>query len=286
MFSDSPVTIRVGGFDIAAPLSHNLPVYVAAVPQYSQNLGDVSEALHGLLGRQISVIDIGANIGDSAAIIRGRSDARVLCIEGDPDFLPYLAENVGVIGAIETAECYVASSDADLASGAVTRLAGTAHIVTGEPQPGGNLAVRGLAEIVESYGSFNAPDLIKIDTDGHDVGIIRGAADFLRIHRPALFFEFDPTLTERAGGRTPVDVFEELGNLGYETALVYSNFGDLVGTFNVTSADLVESAAKLGSTGPVAYWDVLAVAPHHRSLVETLRAGVARRTGNDVDLPA
>jgi hypothetical protein len=60
-----------------------------------------------------------------------------------------------------------------------------------------------------------------------DCQIIAGAADFLARVRPVLFFEYDPDLTARSGGKA-IDVFDSLEAAGYRYALVYENTGDLM----------------------------------------------------------
>src|SRR5690242_14860117 len=82
------VTRTVQGVELRMPWSHRLPDYAAAVPAYGQNVVRLAEALGG--DHTLPVVDVGANIGDTALQVLHRVDARVLCVEGDPHWLTWL----------------------------------------------------------------------------------------------------------------------------------------------------------------------------------------------------
>ncbi len=59
------------------------------------------------------MIDVGANVGDSAIVVRTKSHIPVLCVEGDPRFLRYLTPNTAHCGDVEIAPYYVGGEDAN-----------------------------------------------------------------------------------------------------------------------------------------------------------------------------
>src|ERR1700743_1015316 len=91
------IRYEVDGHQLLMPLSHNLPLYRKHNADYSSNLGRIALQIANF-HPGASAIDIGANIGDSVAIIRGQCSMPVLCIEGDPEFLRILRSNQPVIG--------------------------------------------------------------------------------------------------------------------------------------------------------------------------------------------
>jgi hypothetical protein len=93
-FGSRTVMRDVQGTLLAMPWSHRLPDYAGLFPTYGQNLVDLAVGL-GEIDKPLGVIDVGANIGDSAVQILAKVDARVLCVEADPEYLPYLKRNVG-----------------------------------------------------------------------------------------------------------------------------------------------------------------------------------------------
>jgi hypothetical protein len=91
-FTDPIVVWNYHGQEIAMNLSHDLPFNIKQYPTYSQNLGEVA-AIIAKKYPEFSVIDVGANVGDSAAIVQHQVKVPVLCIEGNPKFLPLLKQN-------------------------------------------------------------------------------------------------------------------------------------------------------------------------------------------------
>src|ERR1700761_3190135 len=88
LFANRTVVRDVQGVRLAMPWSHRLPDYARLFPSYRQNVVNLAAGL-GEIDKPLGVIDIGANIGDSAMQILAKVDARVLCVEGDPAYLPY-----------------------------------------------------------------------------------------------------------------------------------------------------------------------------------------------------
>jgi FkbM family methyltransferase len=206
--SDPLVRYRIGAVELELPLSHELPFYRNDHPEYGEAVGRIAAELGG------PVVDVGANVGDTAAIVRAHADVPILCIEGDDRFFAILQRNATRFDRpIELEHAYV---DAP-AWAAVERGRGTARVVAGQ----GRLRSRTLGAILDDHSAFAEPALLKLDTDGMDVSILLAELELLGRLRPALFFEYDPHL-----GALPI-VFERLRGLGYRDAHVYENTGEL-----------------------------------------------------------
>lgn len=95
-----------------------------------------------------------------------------------------------------------------------------------EPQTGAQTPKIRTLDSVVAEARF-APHFVKIDTDGFDFKVIRGAAGTLRAHHPALFFEWDRFHLANQG-EDFLSIFPLLGELGYENALIFDNFGTLL----------------------------------------------------------
>ena len=186
--ADPLLTWRVGGKDLLLPLSHELPFYRHDHPLYDRAIGRIAADAGG------PIVDIGANVGDTAAEMRAHTDAPILCVEPDDRFFTILSRNAPQLEPIELEHACVAGADG-----------------SGKP----------LAEILRAHPAFAEPALVKIDTDGMDVPIVLANLDLLERVKPVLFFEYDPHF-----GATK-DVFERLREIGYRTMDVYENTGEL-----------------------------------------------------------
>jgi FkbM family methyltransferase len=208
---DPLVRHRIGGIELLLPLSHELPFYRNDHPQYGAAVGRIAAQVGG------PVVDVGANVGDTAATIRAETNVPILCVEGEERFFRLLQRNTrGLHPQPELEHSFVETPS----HGMVEAARGTARVLAGE----GAIPAKTLAHILEEHPGFAEPALIKADTDGFDVPILLANFELLAHLRPVLFFEYDPYLGAEPG------VFERLRDAGYERMHVYENTGEHVET--------------------------------------------------------
>jgi hypothetical protein len=127
--SPAHVRFQYGQFSLECDSSHHLPRILKALPNFGRNLADVVSTLEA---QEPHIIDIGANIGDTAILLaRFTPGAKVLCIEGDSRFMPYLNCNTAQISGVTIAEAILSDRSAQISGEFVTKN-GTAHLVLGE----------------------------------------------------------------------------------------------------------------------------------------------------------
>ena len=227
-----------------------------------------------------TAIDIGANVGDTAALLCSRQPIPVLCVEGNPQFLPYLRRNVAQLPAgIEIAECLVGARPGAVSSASLMTHHGTATLAGapgGAAQDAGDVPVRTLAELVAAHPRFRGARLLKTDTDGSDFEILASSLDALREARPVLFFEYDPTL-RADGARAARETIAALEAAGYRRFLVCDNYGHLLGRVDGEVGErflaldhYLLSHLYFGRT--VYYFDVFAFCPADEDLCGELEA--------------
>lgn len=246
----------VQGVRMVLPWSHRLPDYAAASASYGQNLVDLAQLLAA--DSPLTVLDIGANVGDSALQILHAADGKVLCVEGDTAYLEFLHLNVDADARISVVEALLAVDDGAHRTKAV-RVGGTTRFVTGNA----NDAMPSVTPTAlrAAFPDFGELRLVKSDTDGYDVSLIPAVAEAWADGPPVLFFEYDPYLT-RLAGLDPLDVWPRLANLGYADIAVWDHGGTPVG--RMTPANIGAKAAVLDDIPgerPAArsYWDVAVV---------------------------
>src|SRR4029450_4515243 len=116
------------------------PFLTQAPPPPPPRLGALAPELGG------AVVDIGANVGDSAAAVRSESEVPILAVEGDPRFYGWLVRNAARIGDVELEQSVVEEPE----EGTFERGLGTARLVPG----GDRLRSKPLAQILEEHPRF------------------------------------------------------------------------------------------------------------------------------------
>ncbi|AYE95595.1 hypothetical protein C0J29_13130 [Mycobacterium paragordonae] len=248
---------NVQGVLLAMPWSHRLPDYARAFPAYGQNLVQLAVGL-GEVDKPLGIIDVGANIGDSAAQILAQADARVLCVEADHEYLPYIERNVGSDNRCVIEFGLLLADTTEAASLGAIRERGTTRFVRGGA--GGVPAALPVADLPLRHPEMPPIRLVKSDTDGYDTTLIPPLARAYAKSRPVLFFEYDHDLTRKAGKTNPAAVWSELRDFGYSHVGIWNNFGEPI---DLLPIEAVQDWAAVLDT-PVTdrgyhYWDVAVV---------------------------
>ena len=257
--SDQPVVRHVQGVKLEMPRSHLLPIYARLRPTYGQNLVELAAGLQAATPDEpIRVMDVGANIGDSALQIIARTDAQVLCVEGDPYWVRFLHANVDSEPNAVVAEVLLAPDEADWSASSPVREHGTTRFVN-DAEGAPSQPMCSASELRSRFPDFEKLRLLKSDTDGFDPALVPAVASAWSDTRPVLFFEFDPTLARLTGNDDPNKLWSDLAGLGYDRLAIWDNAGDPLGQMDIGEA--AEYARTL-EPRPVQhgyhFWDVAA----------------------------
>ena len=214
----------IGGFNIWLPSSHTLPGYQSLYKNYDKKLKSIITYTEKVNGNG-AILDIGANVGDTAAYLRTFSSSDIYCVEGDAFFLTYLYMNARIVPNIQIIDSFVRGLNLDLGY-EVQRTGGTASLkLSDEAKPA--LKMISLSEIVSKAKIEDERiNLIKLDTDGFDFEILLGNNDVIEKYKPSIYFEYDIGFKEK-GYTDSIEVILFLEKLGY-SFIVYDNYGNLL----------------------------------------------------------
>lgn len=265
------VTWCVEDVPLALPLSHNLPLYTTAHPNYATNLTRVARIVAGKYSGA-SAIDIGANVGDSAVRMRLGGIGPILCIEGDRVFGAFLESNAARLSDVYVERVYVDGQGEQKGEVRVSRSNGSARLgARGEQVVAPMVSV---ADVVAAHPAFSDARLIKIDTDGMDLELAAGVARAITSHRPVLFFEYDPTMQAIADA---VAGLMTLADLGYESGLAWDNVGEYMFEFELADSGLIRDVTGyFGSGRAKGYLDLAVFGAADADLQRTIRLGELR----------
>lgn len=219
------------------PPSHALPSIVARCPFYDTLLPEFLHFIHASMRKKLLVIDVGANVGDTAALIAAKvadANCRFICIEADREYLPFLQVNTKNLDA--EIVCAVMGAEPARRNIAIQHSgAGTSAIVASTE----TRTVVALDDLLEGL----APDLIKIDTDGYDIHVVRGGRRCLKNVGPHLFVEYSPHHIRKHGSEEPTRLFELASEAGYRATIVYDFIGYPICLIDLESRELPMIAA-------------------------------------------
>jgi FkbM family methyltransferase len=254
---DKPVRRTIRGVEMQLPRRHGLPIYARPGSLYAQNLVDMARLLAEKEG-QLCLLDIGANVGDSALFVLDQADAYIVCVEPDPMWIGYLEDNVGSLENVAIEPSVLVGPDVDTSEGLalVHEDVGTSHVA--RVSDGSGLPMITTTELLEKYPRLADVRLVKSDTDGYDVMLVPALAEAFLPSRPVIFFEFDPRPTAEATPELePNDIWDVLIGFGYEQAVVWDNGGTVVGAW--PAAELTERSKVLELSPKergYGFWDV------------------------------
>jgi FkbM family methyltransferase len=247
------------------PTEHPIAPILAEFPQYNCPLGMAAQAIASTAGAdaRLSVVDVGANIGETIAIIEQSCPGRFshLCIEPDEDLAELCRSNHRHNPRVDVKQCFIGEAE-----GASVRLeddgrANSSTKVTETTQSKSSDTGR-LLRLDTVAGSFAEANggigLIKVDTEGYDFSVLRSATGLLVKYRPALYFEWYPELLANLD-ETLWGGFEFLGSLGYRYFVFYSATGNFYSKIVAPDRSLLKGLSVVGyHDKSLGYFDVFA----------------------------
>ncbi|QSA95592.1 FkbM family methyltransferase [Methylococcus sp. EFPC2] len=177
---------------LLAPRDHQLDIYREQYPLYDRRLPFLSRLAY-LAAPDKCIIDIGANIGDSIALLRlAGCESHIIAIEPSRSYFTYLEANQlalpEIFHDVEIIQAFVGPPGQHLhltesrGTATVRVLKNSEHIMQKEECP----------QTVSLDTLTNRPvSLIKTDTDGYDATVISTNLSFIRKHLPILWVETD-----------------------------------------------------------------------------------------------
>lgn len=244
--------VEINGQIIKVPFNHSGPLYQKEFEKYDRQLGKICKNVFDKLNG-ISVIDIGANIGDTSVNI-GLKEAEYLAVEGDKEFFALLEENTQNY-SVHYENVFLSDNEKRGYRNVIT--SGTGALVEDDNSEVNIITLDKLMQM--KYSDFKA-DIIKIDTDGFDFKVIRGGRDYIRNTKAVIFFEWDKEkLNEQR--EDELSIFQELGDMGYEDLIIFDNFGNKMVSVKLTDTKLLRDMAEysMSKDKRIDYYDVLAI---------------------------
>jgi FkbM family methyltransferase len=169
-------------------------------------------------GRRV-FIDVGANIGLYSLVVRQAmcTEGRVLSIEPSATTAATLREHVAWSAqpGVEVFECALSSKSGTAQLAERKDDWGKASLTRAETgQTRSTVRTRTLDELVRETG-LELVDLIKIDVEGHELEVLKGAKDTIERFLPTIVIEYSPQWMSEAAIAEMTGYLERLVSKGY-----------------------------------------------------------------------
>jgi FkbM family methyltransferase len=197
-----------------AGYTYVLPSYAEPISEHIFTFGayelDTQHVILKFLSQMGTLVDVGANIGALAIpIAKARPKVSIICIEADPNIHQFLQDNVSrnSCDRVRVFSCVAGATDGQLVA---FYRAPDDKFGMGSLGPQFDsfpimVKQRTLDAMLTGIG-MNRIDVIKIDVEGAEVSVLRGAQQLLASERPpTIVFEFVDWAEARIAGQLPGD---------------------------------------------------------------------------------
>lgn len=214
-FKQDFTRITCGAYEIQAPENHLLVKLLKSQPYRDLCVGIAAKYISAKYPNA-TMIDIGANIGDTAALIATYAQNKLILVEGSDYFFDILVRNASQLPN-ETVIKNVLISDGSEVSGSFHHWGGTASF---NERTGGKVKIitERLSNIADKNTCF-----IKTDTDGYDFKILADSLEWLASVHPAILFENQ--IRNKQDCDNADELYVHLMQIGYAYFIVWDDPG-------------------------------------------------------------
>jgi len=199
---------------------HTYPIYARRNRSLNGPLIELVAQCYALGGAPISLVDVGANIGDTILLLSANCPHMIraaYCVEGESEFFAYLRHNLSSFAYVRLFRAMLSSSEEPSKTLRRTN-AGTAS-AQGEQL----VHAQTLDSLLLDPG-IDHVDVLKSDVDGFDGRVLAGSRGILERDRPAVLFEWHPALCRNTANDW-TQHFSVLGECGYDRFVWFTKYG-------------------------------------------------------------
>ena len=214
-----PIMLQYKKISIKLPADHFLKDYQMNHLKHDKFLPHLSR----FISKNETVIDIGANVGDTlAGMAEKNSTLEYICIEPDNYFFSLLEENVIRIKSsvkglnVQTIKALVGKNISNV------RLEGKDGSKHSVIEKNSIIKSRLLDEIVSNKKKIR---LLKSDVDGFDYDVLDSSMCVIKKNKPIIFFECEFNFKYQKLGY--INTLKQLKIAGYCYWIVFDNFGEV-----------------------------------------------------------
>jgi len=248
--------VMIAGYRLKVNNLNPLKTYYDSHPNYNSELKRVAKIIQKKYP-QSGIIDIGANIGDTLAIIMSEVKTEFICIEGDRDVFDILKTNSAQFEKVKIINQYLGEFEEEFeAEIAKKGWNSTIKKFDANSKEKVVIKIKTLDNLLAKEENINNFKLLKVDTEGYDVKIIRGAQSYLKSVKPVICMEYNRD-NMAAIGEDGLSTLFLLEAIGYDKILIYESEGRLILSTSLREKKLIEDLHEYidGRKSTIYYFD-------------------------------
>lgn len=248
-------TAKVGNFLIDMPGNNPQISTYKYEPDANSQLARLSVCIANKYPA-LTVLDIGANVGDTIAVIKTALDIPVIGVEGDDISYGFLEKNTRQFNNITLIKQFLGEKKQTMQV-ALEKGGWNTTLVPSETS-GQQLHLQTLDEVLAERGLLNSTlKLLKVDTEGFDTIILRGSFGLIEQQKPVIYFEYNKSNMD-AIHEDGLATLLSLEKFGYHTIVFFDNRGRYMLSLPMHQQELIRQVHHYADekNSEIAYYDV------------------------------
>lgn len=216
-----PIKVKLHNYTAVQPSTYAYPINARAFPLFNNPLIECVFQTFKYKQGKVNVVDIGAAIGDTVFLLKANCPEMtqiIYCIDGDDEFFGYLEKNMSPFNDVQCYHTLLASTNSEV-NELVRIHGGTASAQGNSKRTASTFDDWALKSYVHQL------DVLKIDVDGFDGKVLRGALGSLSKFQPTVIFEWHPILCSKTNSDY-IEPFRVLGEAGYDRFVWFTKYGN------------------------------------------------------------
>ena len=234
--TNKDVLVTVGKFQVWMPGYNVQAVNYRLYPDLNAQFGRLAKTIASKYPG-MTLIDVGANVGDTIAVVKTEVDVPVIGVEGDEVTFSYLEKNSKQFNNVSIVKTFLGEKSEEL--NVNFEKSGWNATIIPDDKGGKQVQFKTLDAVISDGGFDNRMiKLLKVDVEGFDTIVLRGAGDIIRKHKPVVFLEYNRQnmISIKEDGLSTLLSFEQAG---YNKVAFFDHKGTLILATSVKNKEVV-----------------------------------------------
>ncbi len=185
-----------------------------------------------------TMTDIGANVGDTIAVVRSQTAIPVIAIEGDGFSYSFLQKNTIQFKDVFLISEFLGEEKKEVK--VTIEKEGWNNTIIPSSDGANVIKLKTLDDVITEYKLDNRDiKLLKIDTEGFDTIILRGCKKTILSHHPVLYFEYNGENMNKIG-ENGLDTVMQLKDYGYSIIYIFDCVNNLLQATTLDNFDTIK----------------------------------------------